>query len=235
MEQLLYEGKSKKIFATANPKVVIQEFKDDATAFNAQKKEKFTGKGELNARICTLIYKHLQLQGVPTHFLQMEPPVRMHVRKLTMIPLEFIMRNAVAGSMAKRLGLKEGTSLERPIQSYHLKNDVLGDPMILVDEILALHLATEADFKVMTSLADRVNSILKQAFHRAGILLVDFKIEFGKDPGGTIYLADEISPDGCRLWDLKTHDKMDKDRFRLDLGGLIPYYQDVLRRLESTL
>ena len=235
MNQLkpLYEGKSKKLFVTEDPTALIQEFKDEVTAFNAVKKETYAGKGALNAKICTLLYRYLEKKGIETHFIEELPPVRMRVRKVSILPIEVIVRNRVAGSMAKRFGIEEGRILEKPLLTFHYKDDRLNDPLVTPEELVALKYCTSQDIQQITETALTVNRHLKDLFQKGRMILVDFKLEFGRDHRGRLLLADELSPDSCRLWDENTLEKLDKDRFRRDLGNLISSYQEVLRRLED--
>lgn len=234
MSQLLYEGKAKKMFTTDDPNVLRVEYKNDATAFNGKKKAVFPGKGKLNNAICTRIFHVLQKENIPTHFIDRISDTEQLVRAVNIIPIEVVVRNIVAGSLAKRFGLDEGTSLGRTIIEFYYKSDELGDPMINDDHALAINIATEADLAEIRSQALRVNTVLQSLFSEAGILLVDFKLEFGRlKSTGNIVLADEISPDCCRLWDKKTHEKLDKDVFRRNIADLPETYEKLLSRLEA--
>lgn len=230
----LYEGKAKIIYEGPEPNTVIQYFKDDATAFNAEKKGSISGKGVLNNRISAHIFEHLNALNIPTHFIKRVNMREQLVKKVEIVPVEVIVRNIVAGSMAKRLGVEEGTALPRCIVEFSYKSDELGDPLIADEHAIALGWASEDELDQMVSMALRINDILSGICIGIGIRLVDFKIEFGRWFDGEqefLILADEISPDTCRFWDLKTNEKLDKDRFRRDLGGVEDAYQEIARRL----
>lgn len=227
----LYEGKAKKVFATTDPAYYIVDYKDDATAFNGLKKGTIQGKGEINNRVTNHLMGLLEKKGVPTHFVRELSPRETLVKKVAIVPLEVIVRNIAAGSLAKRLGLEEGTKLGRTVLEFCYKNDDLGDPMVNDYHILAMGWATEAELKLISDYSLKINQVLSDYLAEAGIELIDFKLEFGKTDDGTIVLADEISPDTCRFWDIKTHEKLDKDRFRRDLGGVEDAYKEILRRL----
>jgi phosphoribosylaminoimidazole-succinocarboxamide synthase len=230
----VYEGKAKILYEGPEPGTLIVHYKDDTTAFNNQKKEVIDGKGVLNNRISELIFSKLNDIGVPTHFLKRLNMREQLIRAVEIIPLEVVVRNVAAGSLAKRLGLTEGTALTRSIIEFYYKNDELGDPMVSEEHVTAFGWATPQEIDDIMALAIRINDFLSGLFLGIGIRLVDFKLEFGRLYEGEmmrIVLADEISPDSCRLWDMKTSDKLDKDRFRRDLGGLLEAYQDVARRL----
>jgi phosphoribosylaminoimidazole-succinocarboxamide synthase len=231
----LYEGKAKRMWATADPLVLRMEFKDDATAFNGEKKAVFAEKGRLNNAISTLIYGFLEKEGVPTHFVRQIDATNVEVKKVEILMIEVIVRNIAAGSFCKRTGVEEGRVFSQPIIEFSLKSDELGDPLINDDYIRELKLATPEELAFLRDSALKVNRILGEFFAKAGLKLVDFKIEFGRLAGDpkTIVLADEISPDGCRLWDLKTGEKMDKDRFRRDLGNVMEAYAEVLERVKA--
>lgn len=230
----LYEGKAKKIFALKGESdLLLQEFKDQLTAFNAQKVEQLSGKGTLNCQITTLIFKFMQDRGVPTHYVESTSPTSFVTKKLEMIPLEVVVRNVLAGSTAKKLGISEGTALERPLLEFYYKDDALGDPFISDDQALMMKAATEIEITDIKELALQVNSLMLEMFKACDIRLIDFKIEVGRDKAGKILLADEISPDSCRLWDMKTNEKMDKDRFRRDLGNVLEMYEEVWNRLKN--
>ncbi|MDD9149720.1 MULTISPECIES: phosphoribosylaminoimidazolesuccinocarboxamide synthase [unclassified Sporolactobacillus] len=234
MSQLLYEGKAKKMFTTDDPNVLRVEYKNDATAFNGKKKAVFPGKGRLNNAICTRIFHVLQAHNLPTHFIEKISETEQLVKAVDIIPIEVVIRNIVAGSLAKRLGLDEGTDLGRTIIEFYYKSDELGDPMINDDHALAVKIATEAELTEIRRQALNVNKVLQALFAEAGILLVDFKLEFGKlKTDGGIVLADEISPDTCRLWDKETHEKLDKDVFRRNIADLPETYEKLLSRLEA--
>lgn len=231
----LYEGKAKRLWATENPHTLRMEFKNDATAFNGEKKASFENKGKLNNAISTLIYGFLERAGVPTHFVRQIDETNVEVKKVQILMVEVIIRNVSAGSFCKRTGMAEGIQFSQPIIEFSYKSDELGDPLINDDYIREMKLATVEDMAFLRTAALKVNSILIDFFAKAGLKLVDFKLEFGRlleDPS-VIVLADEISPDGCRLWDLKTGEKMDKDRFRRDLGGVMEAYEEVLGRLQN--
>ncbi|MFX3618799.1 MAG: phosphoribosylaminoimidazolesuccinocarboxamide synthase [Sporolactobacillus sp.] len=234
MGELLYEGKAKKMFTTEDPNVLRVEYKNDATAFNGQKKAKFEGKGRLNNAICTKIFHVLQKNQIPTHYLETISETEQLVKAVKIVPIEVVVRNIVAGSLAKRLGLDEGTDLGKTVVEFYYKSDALGDPMINDDHALAIKIATTEELADIRSQALAVNKVLQSLFAEAGILLVDFKLEFGKlKETGEIVLADEISPDTCRLWDKKTHEKLDKDVFRRSIGDLPETYEKLLNRLEA--
>lgn len=226
----LYEGKAKIVYATRKPGVVIQYFKDDATAFNALKKGTIVGKGVVNNRMSAALFERLAKAGVPTHYLGTLSDREMLCRRLDIIKIETIVRNVVAGSLAKRTGLDEGTLIRQPIVELYYKSDPLGDPMINDDHVRMMGLAKPAELAWMKRMALKINSILRPHLLKRDLLLVDFKLEFGR-AGGKLYLGDEISPDTCRLWDRATREKLDKDRFRRDLGGVEDAYQEVYRRL----
>ena len=231
--KLLYEGKAKQLFDTGNPEEVYVHYKNSATAFNGVKKEEFDDKGKLNNAITSLIFTYLAEQGIPTHFIKQVNETDQVCRHVTIIPLEVITSNMVAGSMAKKYGLEEGRQLAKPVFELSYKNDALGDPLINDDHAVALELVTEAELAQIKDLTARINRALQDLFLAANLILVDFKIEFGKTSDGQIILADEISPDTCRLWDKDTRDKLDKDRFRRDLGDVMAAYKEVLGRLEN--
>ena len=235
MEKLeqIYEGKAKVLFTTSDENLLIQYFKDDATAFNAQKKAVLEGKGVLNNLISEYIMLKMSDAGIPTHFVKRLNEREQLVKKAQIIPLEVIIRNITAGSMAKRLGIKEGIELENPIFELCYKEDALNDPLINDDHaITVLKAISKEQLDKVKEYTAKINQILTQIFQEIGIKLVDFKIEFGFDAGGNIILADEISPDSCRLWDENTSEKLDKDRFRRDLGGLVEAYEEVAKRLK---
>lgn len=234
MSQLLYEGKAKKMFTTDDPDVLRVEYKNDATAFNGKKKAVFPGKGKLNNAICTKIFHVLKENNLPTHFIEKISETEQLVKAVDIVPIEVVVRNIVAGSLAKRLGLDEGTDLGQTIVEFYYKSDELGDPMINDDHALATKIATEEELAEIRRQALSVNEVLQALFAEAGILLVDFKLEFGKlKSNGGIVLADEISPDTCRLWDKETHEKLDKDVFRRNIADLPETYEKLLSRLEA--
>lgn len=227
----LYEGKAKKVYTTQDPQRLIVSYKDDATAFNGLKKGSISGKGAINNRMSNFLMQMLEKQGVPTHFVEELSDRETVVKKVSIVPLEVIIRNISAGSFSKRYGVEEGIVFEAPTIEFSYKNDDLGDPLINSYHALALKLATREEIETIKTLAFKVNQVLKAYFLNLGIELVDFKLEFGRLADGTIVLADEISPDTCRLWDSTTHEKLDKDRFRRDLGDVEDAYQEILRRL----
>jgi len=233
MEKLLqlYEGKAKKVYATSDPELVIVDYKDDATAFNGEKKGTISGKGVINNQMTNLMFKLLEKEGVPTHLVEEISERETIVKKVSIVPLEVIVRNVAAGSFSKKLGIAEGTQLKRPTLEFSLKDDALGDPFINDYYALGLGLATEEDIATITKYAFMVNDFMLKFFKGLNIDLIDFKIEFGKTSDGTIILADEISPDTCRFWDSTTHEKLDKDRFRRDMGGVEDAYKEIMKRL----
>ncbi len=230
LEQL-YEGKAKKVYATSDPNLCIVSYKDDATAFNGLKKGTIQGKGAINNRVSNHLMRLLEGKGVPTHLVKELSDRETLVRKVSIIPLEVIVRNIAAGSLAKRLGLEEGVKLKRTVLEFCYKDDELGDPLVNEYHILALDLATEEELKTISAYALMVDKILAEYLKDLNIELIDFKLEFGKTADGTIVLADEISPDTCRFWDSRTQEKLDKDRFRRDLGGVEDAYREILKRL----
>lgn len=229
--QLLYEGKAKRLYATENPEILFVEYKDSATAFNGEKKEDIAGKGVLNNRITTLIFEKLQEAGIESHFVQRISDNEQLVKKVDIIPIELVVRNIAAGSLSKRLGIEEGTPLKRPIVEYYYKNDDLGDPHITTEHIDVLGIATQEEVQALYDGGLRINEVLRPIFSEVGVELIDFKLEFGRDAKGNVLLADEISPDTCRLWDTKTKQKLDKDVFRRNLGSLTEVYKIILTRL----
>tara|TARA_B100001939_G_scaffold331712_3_gene330061 strand:- start:59383 stop:60129 length:747 start_codon:yes stop_codon:yes gene_type:complete len=234
----LYEGKAKILFRGPEPGTLIQYFKDDATAFNNQKKGTIAGKGIINNRITDLIMTRLAGIGIPTHYIRRLSDREQLVHEVQIVPLEVIVRNIAAGSMSKKFGVEEGTRLARPLVEFSLKNDDLGDPLLAEEHILVLGLATEEELDEIFEMSLKINDFLRGMFAAVGIDLVDFKLEYGRlaeEDGYTLVLADEFSPDNCRLWDMRTGEKMDKDRFRRDLGGEVEAYQEVARRLGISL
>lgn len=229
--EMLYEGKAKRVFKTGDSKKYLVEYKDDATAFNGEKKGTITGKGIVNNKMSALLFKLLEEQGIPTHYEDLLSDREMLVKAVKILPLEVIVRNVAAGSLANRLGLIEGTEMKKTVIEFCYKNDELGDPLINEYHIMAIELATEEQIETIKTYALRINEILRKFFKERDIRLVDFKLEFGVYEGQVI-LADEISPDTCRLWDLKTNKKLDKDRFRRDLGNVEDAYLEVLERLK---
>ncbi|CEQ28904.1 phosphoribosylaminoimidazolesuccinocarboxamide synthase [Paraclostridium sordellii] len=230
---LLYEGKAKQIFSTENQNEYLVYYKDDATAFNGEKKASINSKGILNNKICTSMFEMLEKEGIETHFIKGVSDREMIVKKVEILPLEVIVRNITAGSFCKRYGIEEGIVLEEPIFELSYKNDDYGDPMINDDHAVAMKLATREELAFLKEETLKINEIMKKFFLSMNFKLVDFKLEFGKDVDGNIILADEISPDTCRLWDVDTNEKFDKDRFRRDLGDLVEGYTEVLSRIEN--
>ncbi|MFC5733354.1 phosphoribosylaminoimidazolesuccinocarboxamide synthase [Cytobacillus gottheilii] len=228
---LLYEGKAKKIYSTEEKEIVWIEYKDSATAYNGEKKASIAGKGRLNNEITSLLFLKLQELGIGSHFVKRISPTEQLVKRVDIIPLETVVRNYSAGSFSKRLGMEEGLLLSRPIVEFYYKDDDLGDPILTEDHIEILALASVEEIEELKVKALQVNKVLSQFFKELGIVLIDFKLEFGKDANGDIILADEISPDTCRLWDEKTKEKLDKDVFRRDLGDLTEAYETILARL----
>ena len=235
MEKLvqLYEGKAKKVYATDDPELLIVDYKDDATAFNGLKKGTIVGKGVINNKMSNRLMKRLEKEGVPTHYVKELSDRETLVKKVSIVPLEVIIRNISTGSFCKRYGAKEGVVFDHPTIEFSYKCDELNDPLINTWHALALKLATKEEIDLIEKYAFKVNDVLKEFWAGCGITLVDFKLEFGKTSDGTIILADEISPDTCRLWDTATGKKLDKDRFRQDLGGAEDAYAEVMRRLEE--
>lgn len=229
----LYEGKAKKVFATENPAEYIVQYKDDATAFNAQKRGSWAGKGAVNNAMTAHLFPILEEAGIPTHFIAKLSDTEQRVKAVTIVPVEVIVRNVAAGSFSKRLGIEEGTPLARPVVEYCYKSDALGDPLINTDTAVSLGWATEDDLKRIRELALQIRDFLVPYFEKRGVRLIDFKLEFGKLPSGEIVLADEISPDTARFWDVTSGEKLDKDRFRRDLGGEAKAYAEMLRRVTS--
>ena len=234
---LLYEGKAKRVFATDQPDLVAVEYKDDATAFNALKKAQLAGKGELNCRISALLFEHLASRGVPTHYLGVQGSQWMLVRPVQVIPIEVVIRNVAAGSLCKQMPIQPGTSLEPPLLDLYYKDDAYGDPLLTEARLDLLGLVTSEQRRLVEALARRVNGELLNLFDGIGLQLVDFKIELGFTAGGELVVADEISPDTCRLWDRSVADAsdriLDKDRFRQDLGGVVEAYGEVLKRVQG--
>ncbi len=227
----IYEGKAKKVFLTDDPGLVIVDYKDDATAFNGLKKGTITGKGVINNKMSNLLMQKLEAAGIPTHFVEELSDRETLVRKVDIVPLEVIIRNIAAGSFSKNYGVKEGTPFEQPTIEFSYKNDDLGDPLINEYHALALKLATKEEIDLIKKYAFAVNDFMKAYWLERGVILVDFKLEFGKTADGAIVLADEISPDTCRFWDAKTMEKLDKDRFRRDMGGVEDAYNEIMGRL----
>ncbi len=227
----LYEGKAKKVFATDDPELVLVSYKDDATAFNGLKKGTIEGKGVINNRVTNHLMRLLETKGIPTHLVKELSPRETLVKKVQIVPLEVIVRNVAAGSLSKRLGLPEGTPMKKTVLEFCYKDDALGDPMVNRYHIAAMEWATDEEMATISDYALRVNAALSEYLADLNIELIDFKLEFGRTKDGTIVLADEISPDTCRFWDKTTHEKLDKDRFRRDLGGVEDAYHEILKRL----
>ena len=234
-KEQLYEGKAKKVFATEDPELLIVEYKDDATAFNGLKKGTIQGKGVINNQMSNRLMMLLEKQGVPTHFVKELSERETLVKNVKIVPLEVIVRNIAAGSFSKHYGVEEGVVFDKPTIEFSYKNDALGDPLLNFHHALALRLATYRELQTIERLAMRINGILQEFWATCGVTLGDFKMEFGRLSDGTIVLADEISPDTSRLWDTDTHEKLDKDRFRRDLGGVEEAYAEIMRRLEAHL
>ena len=230
-KEQMYEGKAKKVFATDDPNLVIVDYKDDATAFNGEKKGTIVGKGAINNVMSNHMFQLLEQQGVPTHFVEQLSERETVVKKVSIVPLEVIIRNISAGSFAKRYGVEEGIVFDEPTVEFSYKNDDLGDPLMNAYHAIALKLATREEIEQIKGMAFKVNEVMKQYFDTLNVLLVDFKLEFGKTADGKIVLADEISPDTCRLWDKTTKEKLDKDRFRRDMGGVEEAYQEIMKRV----
>ena len=234
-KEQLYEGKAKKVFATDDPALLIVAYKDDATAFNGLKKGTIVGKGVINNKMSNRLMAMLEKNGIPTHYVKELSDRETLVKKVSIVPLEVIVRNISAGSFAKHYGVEEGIVFDQPTVEYSYKNDALGDPLLNTSHALALKLATAEEIETIRTYALRINELLKAFWKTCGVTLVDFKLEFGRPSDGTIVLADEISPDTCRLWDAATGEKLDKDRFRRDLGGVEEAYAEIMHRLEEHL
>ena len=234
-KEQLYEGKAKKVFTTDDPELLIVSYKDDATAFNGLKKGTISGKGVINNRMSNLMMQQLEKKGVPTHFVEELNDRETLVKKVSIVPLEVIIRNIAAGSFSKRYGVEEGFLFDEPTIEFSYKNDELGDPLLNEYHALAMKLATKEEIETIKKYAFCVNDFLVDFWKKCGVTLVDFKLEFGKLSDGSIVLADEISPDTCRLWDIKTGEKLDKDRFRRDMGGVEEAYQEIMKRLTENL
>lgn len=232
-KEMIYEGKAKQLFKTDDENIIIMHYKDDATAYNGIKKAQIANKGVLNNKITTIIYNKLIQAGIPTHYIKTLNDRDQLCKKVKIFPLEVIVRNIIAGSMSKRLGIPEGTKATNTIYEICYKNDALGDPLINDHHAVALGAATYDELKVIYDLTDKINKELQKIFLEVGVVLVDFKVEFGKTADGEIVLADEISPDTARLWDVNTNTKLDKDRFRRDLGDVIGAYEEIYRRLQT--
>ncbi len=232
-KEQLYEGKAKKVYATADENLCIVSYKDDATAFNGLKKGTIVGKGVVNNRMTNMLMQLLEKNGVPTHFVEELSDRDTVVKRVKIVPLEVIVRNVSAGSFAKRYGVEEGIVFEEPTIEFSYKNDDLGDPLLNTYHALALKLATKEEIATIEKYAFKINALLKEYFLSLGVKLIDFKLEFGRLPDGTIVLADEISPDTCRFWDVKTNEKLDKDRFRRDMGGVEDAYKEIFKRVTA--
>lgn len=230
--QLLYEGKAKRLYQTDTPGVLWVQYSDQATAFNGIKKDQIQGKGELNNQITGIIFDRLKDAGIPSHYIESISDTEQLVKEVSIIPLEVVVRNTAAGSICKRLGLEEGTALPAPLVEFYYKDDELGDPIITDDHVRLLNLATDTEIADIKAKALAVDTALTEIFRECGIRLIDFKLEFGRDQDGTVLLADEVSPDTCRLWDAETNDHLDKDVYRRDIGDLVSVYQVVLDRLK---
>lgn len=233
-KDLLYEGKAKKVYSTDEPEIYIVSYKDDATAFNGLKKGTIVGKGVVNNRMSNFMFRLLEQHGVPTHYVEELNDRETAVKKVSIVPLEVIVRNTAAGSLSKRLGLPEGTPMKTPVLEFSYKNDELGDPMVNDYHILAMELATREELDTIASMSFKINALMIEFFKGVGVDLIDFKLEFGKTSDGKIILADEISPDTCRFWDVNTHEKLDKDRFRRDMGGVEEAYAEMMKRIGLT-
>ena len=232
-KELIHEGKAKRIYSTEEEDLLIQEFKDDASAFDGAKKGTIAGKGEINCSISSVFFEYLHSYHVPTHYVRVVTPNEMLIKKLEIIPIEAVMRNVATGSLVKRLGFQDGKQLEYPIFEMYYKDDDLGDPLINEYHAFSLQIARPEEIRQIYRLTAKVNAILKSFMERRSLLLVDFKLEFGRSDSGELILADEISPDTCRFWDRKTHKKLDKDRFRFDMGGIEKAYQEILERISN--
>lgn len=230
-KEQMYEGKAKKVYATDDKNLCIVSYKDDATAFNGEKKGTIMGKGVINNRVTNHLMKLLEKNGIPTHLVEELNDRETLVKRVSIVPLEVIVRNIAAGSLAKRLGLPEGTKMSKTVLEFCYKDDALGDPMVNEYHILAMNYCTKEELDLIASYSLKINEILTNYLKNANIELIDFKLEFGKTADGQIVLADEISPDTCRFWDITTHEKLDKDRFRRDLGGVEDAYNEILKRL----
>ena len=235
MSELIYTGKAKQMWTTEDEDVLRVVYMDQATALNGKKKDQIKGKGQVNNQISTLIFNYLKAEGIPTHFIKKLSETEELVKKVTIVPLEFVTRNIAAGHFASRFGVKEGTPFKQPVEETYYKSDELDDPFMNESQALALGIATKAELDYMWELSRKVDQLLIPLFAKANLQLVDFKLEFGRLADGTIVLADEFSPDICRLWDLTTKAHMDKDVYRRDLGDLTPVYEEVLTRLEKVL
>ncbi|MDR1915802.1 MAG: phosphoribosylaminoimidazolesuccinocarboxamide synthase [Synergistaceae bacterium] len=230
---MMYEGKAKRLYATDDPEVVLVEYKDSFTAFNGEKRAEMSGKGRLNNLISSEIFEYLARNSVPLHFIERVDELRQLAVRVKIVPLEVVVRNITTGSIVKRLGVEEGMKLDRPLLEFYYKDDALGDPIVTEDHALLFGWAHEEDLLRIKEITLRVNDLLKKLFAPLGIVLVDFKLEFGHDSKGSLLLADEISPDTCRFWDSSTGDRLDKDRFRKDLGDVLGAYEEIYKRLSA--
>lgn len=231
--KMLYEGKAKRMFETMDPEVLLIEYKNSLTAFNAQKKAEMEGKGRYNTLISAWLFEYLSEKGIPSHFLKLVDDNHQLVRKVQILPIEVVVRNITTGTLCKRLGVPEGMKLPRPLIELYLKDDALGDPLITEDHALLFNWATAEEIHAMKEKSLAVNETLRRLFLEKGIILVDFKLEFGRDSDGKVLLADEISPDTCRFWDAETGERLDKDRFRKDLGDVLGAYREIWKRLSG--
>lgn len=231
--KMLYEGKAKKIFTTEHDNVLLVEYKNSLTAFNAQKKAEMEGKGVLNNLISSTVFTFLTEKGIPNHFIEKIDDNHQTVKKVEIVPVEVVTRNITTGTLCKRLGVEEGMKLPYPLVEFYLKSDELGDPIITEDHAVLFNWSTKEELDHIREMTLKVNSLLTEYFREMGIILVDFKLEFGKDQDGNIILADEVSPDTCRFWDMKSGEKLDKDRFRKDLGNVLGAYQEIWKRISS--
>ncbi len=232
-KDFIYEGKAKRLYTTDDPDIVIVEYKDSFTAFNGVKKATMAGKGQLNNKISSKLFGYLKSKGIESHFVEQIDDIHQAVKRVSIVPLEVIVRNITTGSLCKRLGVKEGMKLPRPLVEFSYKNDELGDPLILEDHAILFGWATEEEIAKIKEISLKVNSVLTEYFAEKNIVLVDFKLEFGKDSKGNLMLADEISPDTCRFWDSSTGDRLDKDRFRKDLGDVLGAYEEIWKRISE--
>lgn len=232
-KDFIYEGKAKKMFATEDPNLIIVEYKDSFTAFNGVKKANMEGKGELNNKISSKLFEYLSSKNIESHFVRQIDNTHQLVKRVTIVPLEVIVRNITTGSLCKRIGVKEGIVLPRPLIEFSYKDDELGDPLIIEDYAIQFGWATEEEINKIKDISLRVNIALKEFFAKRGVTLVDFKLEFGKDSAGNLMLADEISPDTCRFWDSSTGEHLDKDRFRKDLGTILDAYREIWKRISE--
>lgn len=232
-KEFIYEGKAKRLYTTEDPNLVIVEYKDSFTAFDGKKKATMEGKGKLNNKISSKIFEFLKASGIESHFVRQVDDIHQIVKRVTILPLEVIVRNITTGSLCKRLGVQEGMELPRPLIEFCLKDDDLGDPFICEDHAILFGWADEADIAKIKDISFKFNELMRKFFAERGVVLVDFKLEFGKDSQGNLMLADEVSPDTCRFWDSSTGDKLDKDRFRKDLGNVLGAYEEIWKRISE--